>query len=411
MVKQSFAKLTVANHGIRSIPGLLKHYEIFDEAVKFLQGLLGREQDFDDLSNTCYTYTEIASILQVPSTTGEEDWLEGLKGYECSHYTLVHLSKRIEKLISKPARSGHDFSELFRDMVGRARYDQAFRERTLFPYPPAIQIELSKACNLSCPFCYQANPAFKKSIRPKEAFIDIEFYKKLIDAAKGKVPYIILASRGEPLMHPQFGELLKYLHDGFLDVKLNTNAMFLTRELCSIVLDHVDTLVVSVDSHEKEVYESLRVNAKFSLLVQNLELLRDVRSSHPRRNQVTIRVSGVDVPWAKQDYILFKNFFLEYADDVVLVEYVPWERIYELDVSEAKTSACSELWTMLYVWSDGSINCCDVDNMSKLLGVPLNIDCSDPINNAWMSMQMQKLRRLHVSGERKELTPCNVCPN
>ena len=407
MVKQSFSR-THESREIKTIPDLLRLSNLYDNAVYYLGETAARANKG---SYNSWFIAEISAILGVHDDGVHPDWIEDLKRYECSHYTLVHLSKKIASLPSQEPLDVQHFEGLFQDIVGRARYDLAFNTKKLFDYPPAMQIELSKACNLKCPFCYQANDDFKKSIIAKQAFMDIEFFKRLIDASKGKVPYIILASRGEPLMHPQFSEMIEYLRDGFLDVKVNTNGMFLTEQLCTLILDHVDTLVISVDSHEKNVYESLRINADFARLIGNLELLRSVRSKHPRKEEITIRISGVSVPWAEQDYEAFRNFFQVYADDVVLVQYVPWEKIYKLQVSKASTNPCSELWTMLYIWSDGTINCCDVDNMSTLVGKPLDMSCSDPIGNAWMSPAMQRLRTMHIAGDRESLTPCRVCPN
>jgi len=407
MVKQSFVS-THEGSEIKTIPALLRLNKLYGDALYYLEEITTRAEEG---SYTNGFIAELSAILEVHNDGVHPEWIKDLKRYECSYYTLVHLSKKIASLQRQQPLNVRHFEELFLDIVGRARYDQACNTKSLFEYPPAMQVELSKACNLKCPFCYQANDDFKKSIIPKQAFMEIEFFKRVIDASRGRVPYIILASRGEPLMHPQFSEMIEYLHDGFLDVKLNTNGMYLTEELCSLILDHVDTIVISVDSHEKDVYESLRVNADFVRLIGNLELLRDVRNKHPRKEEITVRISGVSVPWAEQDYEAFRKFFQDYADDVVLVQYIPWEKIYQLQASEASTSPCSELWTMLYVWSDGTINCCDVDNMSTLVGKPLDMSCSDPISVAWMSPAMQRLREIHIAGDRESLTPCNVCPN
>ena len=221
------------------------------------------------------------------------NWQVELSNYECSHYSAVLLSKRMKRISLLSSPSLEIVEKLVLDIVGRVRYDMAYASQTVFDYPPAVQIEVSKACNLRCSFCYQSNKDFSNTITRSSAFIDRSFYENVINSLKYKVPYLIIASRGEPTMHPNFNELLSYANGSFLDIKLNTNGMFLTKDVISTILDTVDTLVISIDSNDPLTYEDMRKNASHQKLMNNLHLLKQMRINHPRCDDITIRISGV----------------------------------------------------------------------------------------------------------------------
>ena len=48
----------------------------------------------------------------------------------------------------------------------------------------------------------------------------IKSFKDIIDKAKGNIEFISLASRGEPLVNPEFEEMIKYTDGKFLNLKI-----------------------------------------------------------------------------------------------------------------------------------------------------------------------------------------------
>ena len=60
--------------------------------------------------------------------------------------------------------------------------------------------------------------------------MNLNLFKKIIDEIEGKVQFVTLASRGEPLVSKQINEMLKYTSGKFLNLKINTNASLLNEE-------------------------------------------------------------------------------------------------------------------------------------------------------------------------------------
>ncbi|MEO7675979.1 MAG: radical SAM protein [Verrucomicrobiota bacterium] len=87
-------------------------------------------------------------------------------------------------------------------------------------------IEIVNSCNLACPTCYADSPV---GVGPKVDAIPLENLKKRIQGVidrKGGIE-ILQLSGGEPTLHPQFFELLRWLQDHpKIDyVLLNTNGV------------------------------------------------------------------------------------------------------------------------------------------------------------------------------------------
>lgn len=92
-------------------------------------------------------------------------------------------------------------------------------------------IEIVNSCNLSCPTCYADSPV---GVGAKVDAIPLENLQARIQGVidrKGKIE-ILQLSGGEPTLHPQFFELLRWLHanPGIDYVLLNTNGVRIANE-------------------------------------------------------------------------------------------------------------------------------------------------------------------------------------
>jgi uncharacterized radical SAM superfamily Fe-S cluster-containing enzyme len=113
-------------------------------------------------------------------------------------------------------------------------------------------IEIVNSCNLSCPTCYADSP---RSSAENIDYVPLEDLQSRIQGVierKGKIE-ILQLSGGEPTLHPQFFELLRWLHGnpGIDYVLLNTNGVRVARD----------------DDFAKELAETFRYG-KFQLYLQ-----------------------------------------------------------------------------------------------------------------------------------------------
>ena len=331
-----------------------------------------------------------------------------LKGYEKTHKGIyLSESEFILKLHEIDEFFNLEEEDVIRYILYRYKYNKFPLLKTLDNYPPCIQIEPTSVCNLRCIMCYQSDKTFSGKSNGFMGFMKFDLFKKIIDEIEGKIEAVTFASRGEPTLHPELDKFLNYCKDKFLALKLNTNATLLNeKKIHSLLSSDLQQLVLSIDEKNKENYEKIRVNAKFEIIMKNLKMLKEIREKHYKKSKLRIRISGVKVN-TSQSIEGHNEFYKEFADEVILVDYGPWESAYDEPVNEIK-EPCTELYRMMYVWYDGKVNPCDFDYKSLLAKENVK---DNSIKSIWKSDYYSKLRDLHMSKQRKQLEPCKRCTN
>jgi len=294
---------------------------------------------------------------------------------------------------------------IIRYIVYRYKYNIYPRLKLLEEYPPNIQIEPTSICNLRCIMCYQSDKSFSSKSFGFMGYMKLDLLKKIIDEIEGKIEGVTFASRGEPTLHSQLDEFLKYCEGKFLGLKLNTNATLLDEKKINLLLSSdLQSLVLSIDEKNKENYEKIRVNAKFEKIMRNLDLLKNIREKKYKNSKIKIRISGVKIN-TEQNVEEMNQFYKEFADEIALVDYSPWESAYDNEINNIEAE-CSELYRRIFVWQDGKVNPCDYDYKSILSKWNAN---QNSIKSIWNSDYYNEIRNLHKLKERKKIEPCNRC--
>lgn len=86
-----------------------------------------------------------------------------------------------------------------------------------------IYIEITNSCNLNCSFCSK-NKRLKK-------YMSIDKFEHILKEIEGKTDIIYLHVTGEPLLHPNFKEILSLTENYNLKVNLTTNGTLLKEKI------------------------------------------------------------------------------------------------------------------------------------------------------------------------------------
>ncbi|MEI7504712.1 MAG: radical SAM protein, partial [Paludibacter sp.] len=160
--------------------------------------------------------------------------------------------------------------------------------------PFFISIEPANFCNLHCPEC---PVGLNQSPRPVEATFDELRYRNLIDELKPTLFHVIFYFQGEPFLHRNLSELIKYAHDARIYTSTSTNGHFLNDESAkAIVLSGLDKLIVSIDGSTQEVYQKYR---KGGVLQKPIDGIKSVVEWKKKLNSVT--------PLIEIQFIVFKT--------------------------------------------------------------------------------------------------------
>ena len=289
-------------------------------------------------------------------------------------------------------------------LLHRYRYEIYPDKKIIDDYPPYLQIEPSSICNYRCVFCFETDKSFTNLKNGFMGTMKVELFKDIIDQAEGNIEFISLASRGEPLVAKDFDKMIEYTNGKFLNLKINTNASLLTEKKChSILSSGVKTLVFSADAADEKLYSKLRVNGNLKKVLKNIEMFNSIKNKHYKKKKIITRVSGVKYN-DQQDFIEMERFWKSLVNQVVFVNYNPWENIYIKETNDI-AKPCSDLWRRMFIWWDGKVNPCDTDYKSKLcVG---NFDFN--ISKIWKGEKYQKIRDKHISQKRISIKPCNSC--
>lgn len=279
--------------------------------------------------------------------------------------------------------------------------------RTLTKTPIHVAIEPASMCNLRCPMCFQVDKSFTKD-HPM-GLMDVGLFKEVIDqAAEGGTGAISIGSRGEPFLHKKLGEMLRYASEkkAFFDLKINTNATKLTEKDCHDLLSSdLNVITLSIDAHEKKLYEEIRVRANFEEVFANVARLAEIRQKHYPSSRAEIRISGVHLR-EEQDEVAFRKFWANYCDTIVYVSVQERWDTYGNEPHPDNNTPCLFLWERLLVCFDGTCNPCDEDYKTMLS--PGNVS-KQSLSEIWQGPAMRKIREDHLNNSRHCHKPCDRC--
>lgn len=343
---------------------------------------------------------EIKQFIKKDATEIQKNfWLEFFETKSFNLEVNLHIMKYV-------FYNKKNVNKIYRYINFRFFFEQVSLKKIETDYPPYLLIEPVSTCNLRCPFCFQTDKTFTK--KPFMGTMKLDLFKNIIDQANELgVGAITIASRGEPTLHKDLGQMLKYAKskENIFEIKLNTNATKLTEGLCNQIFEsEVNQVVISADHYEKKTFEELRKNSNFETIVKNVKLLFETRKKF--KNPLTeIRVSGIDF-YKSTNKNIFRDFWIKISDEVTIGDALERWDTYNNKPHPEINDPCENLWDRMYIWFDGKVNPCDADYKSYLSYGNVN---EFSIKKLWNSKIIKNIRNKHTTNQRSEIDPCNKC--
>jgi len=130
--------------------------------------------------------------------------------------------------------------------------------------PISLSFEPTTSCNLRCPEC----PSGLRSFTRPTGMLSNELYKATIDELESTLLYLLFYFQGEPYLHPEFLDLVKYSTSKGIYTATSTNAHYLDSENARKTVESgLDRLIISIDGTTQETYESYRVGGKLDKVI------------------------------------------------------------------------------------------------------------------------------------------------
>lgn len=276
-----------------------------------------------------------------------------------------------------------------------------------FPPPKNVVFEITNACNLNCIMCGY------RHMKRKKGYMDLDFYKKMINEIRPYVKEIRLYSTGEPLLHPNLLDMINYAKTSDIkNIIISTNATMLNNELSQKLLseEYVPTLLqFSVEGHDKETYEFYRDRANYQSVYNNIKQFYELRQKLNKENP-SIRINLLINK--KTDVDSFVRTWGRWCDTInVSLMYPP--QFYEtpdsikeilFDVT-GKYHPCYQPFTEATISYDHKLGACcgDFDFLLEMG----DLDKTDLLD-IWRNEEYQKLRKYLWQGKIED-SICKGC--
>lgn len=169
--------------------------------------------------------------------------------------------------------------------------DYLNKNTALNSYPVCLQIETGSFCNarcIMCDHCYRGNRSAK--------WLD----KNLLGRLEPLLPYckdVVLHGNGEPLLHPYISEILEYYRRYEIRFLINSNFSHLPFYFFENAEKCFDTVNVSCDASERDLYEKIRRGLNFNVFMKNVRRFRKKNPNlHMIMSSVLMRQNIEDSP-------------------------------------------------------------------------------------------------------------------
>jgi MoaA/NifB/PqqE/SkfB family radical SAM enzyme len=190
---------------------------------------------------------------------------------------------------------------------------------TRSPFPLVVLAHLTTACGCDCSMCYQKTDPLFSELSPKQ--MSVELFEKLLSQAGrfARKPLIHLYG-GEPLRHPDFGQIIRLLDQGRLSASMNTNGELLEKYAELLVAGPVRMINVSLDG-PPDIHDSIRRRpGLFDHAVRGMKALR--RLDDKIQINVNFVVGKLNAPNLFDNLVLIERAFGEMRLNHMSIEHL-----------------------------------------------------------------------------------------
>lgn len=282
-------------------------------------------------------------------------------------------------------------------------------------FPPMVVVSIVNVCNLKCVHCYYpkfaAHPQYKPNMMPRD------IWTKICDEmAEHPWSILNLGTDGEPLLHKQFLEMMRYAKGkGIFPINLTTNGVRLEGDLARTVIEEslLDVINISLDAFSEEKYRQIR-GGGYGRVWDNTHRIIDLRNTH--QTNVKIQVNIIHQPEVRDEIQAFVDYWEPLVDNVMVRTYYDATHVTggtgpnitgKQDSFEAvERWPCQQFWRRFNIADDGTARFCVDDWYNKSRIGDLR---NSTIEEIWQSEEYGRLRRWHLTGQFSKVPYCVKC--
>jgi radical SAM protein with 4Fe4S-binding SPASM domain len=262
-------------------------------------------------------------------------------------------------------------------------------------------------------------------LRPK-GNVELEKFTKILDKLSPDLFYLTLYFQGEPLLNPDFPEMVKAARKRRIFVATSTNGHFLTGENVNKIIESgLSHLIISMDGTDQQTYEKYRIKGNLQIVTDGIKRLvaakKAANTSTPfielqflvmRHNEHQMQEMREFATLAGVDKLAFKtaqvyNFDAESTIIPALKSKSRYRQTTDGEWVMARKvrNRCHRIWSSLVItWDGRAVPCCYDKDANHQMGNLLD----EPLSEIWKNQHYTAFRR-QVLKNRSETEICRNC--
>ncbi len=311
------------------------------------------------------------------------------------------LLKRYSRLLGSFVKQS-DFRKVLNFLSVNIQYH--LKKERVRGYPYIAQIEPVNLCQLKCPTCptgLGVNP-------DPPGKMELSDFKKTVDPLKEYLYEILLFGFGEPFLHKDIFDMIKYASGSKIRTVLSTNLCHLKNgDIDKIIDSGLELIVVSLDGFSQETYRKYRVNGDVEIVKQNIEAIMK------RKRELSAGTPVIQIQFIVMDHNRHEiSETMEFGkrlgvEEFILKDFGPRYVPHKTDHKEiaeksnllrTKMKKCHRLWREVYIAWNGEVRPCCLTFDGSMGNILI-----DDFTEIWNSEKFRASRR--ILGNESEYTP------
>jgi len=177
-------------------------------------------------------------------------------------------------------------------------------------FPSMMELELDNTCQLECIMCNGFLSSEIRKNRDKAPKLKVPYDNAFVNQLEDFIPHLkeIRFNGGEPFLSPMFFDIcdIIFKKNKKLKIVVATNGLVYNPKVREYIEKGRFNLNISIDSLQKDTYESIRINGRFAKLMENFEIFYEYCKR--KKTKLCIMVNPMRQNWQEMpDFVNFCN--------------------------------------------------------------------------------------------------------
>lgn len=243
-----------------------------------------------------------------------------------------------------------------------------------------IGVNLTRKCNMKCPFCYYTSLAYNKGENKNLDSLDLclDKFEKIIQDFE--IIDNLYLTGGEPMLYPELKKLISKIKSKTRNIYICTNGILVTEAWCDFFYDNNITLVISIKDNSINTFNKLSMIHEKKVKIELYHVL--TKSSMPIIKEIPLKYA-----WCEKIRLLFET-----SSDPEKVTITPQEWFALLKISsyylqpiidkvEAEIGYLPKKHSIAQRADKGAVKRIIIDYNAKIYPCPLIVEKNNGVDN------------------------------